>query len=50
LLPEQQVALVHTVFNLATAIAALIALPFGWKKIERWLKNNPLGNDELPSD
>jgi phosphate:Na+ symporter len=41
LLPVQQVALVHTVFNVATAITTLIALPFVWKKIDHWLKSNP---------
>lgn len=50
LMPVQQVALVHTVFNLATAIIALILLPFCWKKIEHWLKNNPAINDKRLSD
>lgn len=35
---DQQIALVHTVFNLATAIIALVALPHIWKTINQWLK------------
>lgn len=38
LMPVQQVALVHTVFNVVTAITALITLPFVWEKIDHWLK------------
>jgi len=34
LLPVQQAALVHTVFNVATALTALILLPFVWKKLK----------------
>lgn len=34
LMPVQQVALVHTVFNVATTITALIRLPFVWEKID----------------
>ncbi len=45
LLPVQQVALVHTVFNVATAITTLIVLPFVWKKIDYWLNNNSNGYD-----
>lgn len=34
----QQVALVHTVFNLATAGAALLLMPHIWPQLSTWLK------------
>jgi len=34
---DQQIALVHTVFNLATASVALITLPYIWPALTRWL-------------
>jgi phosphate:Na+ symporter len=34
---DQKVALAHTVFNLATAIVALLILPKAWPRIHRWL-------------
>jgi phosphate:Na+ symporter len=33
----QQVALVHTVFNFAAAIAALLMLPHIWPRLKSWL-------------
>ena len=36
----QQVALVHTVFNLAAATAALLVLPRIWPHLQGWLKAN----------
>lgn len=33
-----QVALVHTVFNLAAAIAALLLMPHAWQPLNPWLK------------
>ncbi len=38
---DQQIALVHTVFNLTTAFIALLALPYLWKSINQWLKLAP---------
>ena len=35
--PEQQVALVHTLFNLAAALVALLALPRAWPRLQPWL-------------
>lgn len=35
--PVEQVALVHTFFNLAAAIVALCILPYVWKHIALWL-------------
>jgi len=35
--PSQQVALVHTLFNLATALIALPMVPYLWPRLERWL-------------
>jgi len=37
LTPVEQVALVHTVFNLFAALVALCGLPFVWRQIEAWL-------------
>jgi phosphate:Na+ symporter len=34
---DQQVALVHTLFNLTAAIVALIILPHAWPVLSRWL-------------
>lgn len=34
----QQVALVHTVFNFAAAVMALLLLPRSWPRIDTWLK------------
>jgi phosphate:Na+ symporter len=34
---DQKIALVHTVFNLVTAIVALIILPHIWSALSRWL-------------
>jgi len=34
---SQQVAMVHTVFNLAAALIALLILPWVWSRIDRWL-------------
>lgn len=34
----QQVALVHTVFNLAAAIVALLLMPHAWPRLDAWLK------------
>jgi len=36
---SQQVAMVHTVFNLATALIALLLLPWGWQHIDHWLRH-----------
>lgn len=33
----EQVALVHTIFNLVAAMVALLGLPFAWRHIETWL-------------
>jgi len=38
---DQQIALVHTVFNLAAATAALIILPHIWPVLKRWLNRTP---------
>lgn len=38
---DQQIALVHTVFNLTSAFIALMALPHIWKSINQWLKVMP---------
>ncbi|PKO84379.1 MAG: hypothetical protein CVU17_04320 [Betaproteobacteria bacterium HGW-Betaproteobacteria-11] len=35
---SEQVALVHTAFNLAAAFIALLALPFAWPRISGWLR------------
>jgi phosphate:Na+ symporter len=37
--PSQQVALVHTLFNLTAALAALLLLPYLWPRLERWLNS-----------
>lgn len=34
----EQVALVHTVFNLSAAAAALLFMPHVWPRLDRWLK------------
>jgi phosphate:Na+ symporter len=34
---DQKVALAHTIFNLATAIVALLILPKAWPRIHHWL-------------
>jgi len=34
---DQKIALVHTVFNLVTAIVALFILPHIWPALNRWL-------------
>jgi len=44
LTPGQQVAMVHTVFNLAAAIAALLLLPHLWPRINRWLNKETMQN------
>lgn len=44
LTPGQQVAMVHTVFNLAAAIAALLLLPHLWPRINRWLNKETAQN------
>lgn len=44
LTPGQQVAMVHTVFNLAAAIAALLLLPHLWPRINRWLNKETVQN------
>jgi hypothetical protein len=36
----QQVALVHTVFNLAAAIVALLILPYLWPNLKNWLEKS----------
>lgn len=38
---SQQVAMVHTVFNLAAAVVALLVLPHLWPRINRWLNKEP---------
>lgn len=38
---DQKIALVHTMFNLITAIAALIILPHAWPTLNRWLNREP---------
>lgn len=38
---DQQIALVHTTFNLATATVALIILPHIWPALNRWLNREP---------
>lgn len=38
---DQQIALVHTTFNLATATVALIILPHAWPALNRWLNRKP---------
>lgn len=38
--PSQQVAMVHTVFNLAASIITLLLLPYLWPKISRWLNKD----------
>lgn len=35
--PSQQVAMVHTLFNLAAALAALPLVPHLWPRLQRWL-------------
>ena len=50
LMPVQQVALVHTVFNMAAAIIALILLPFCWQKIQYWLENSAVINEDAAAD
>lgn len=39
--PSERVALVHTVFNLAAALAALALLPGLWPRIHAWLGARP---------
>jgi phosphate:Na+ symporter len=39
LAPVEQVALVHTVFNLSAAFVILLLLPLMWHHIEQWLKH-----------
>jgi phosphate:Na+ symporter len=39
LAPSEQVALVHTLFNLAAVLAALPLVPWLWPRLERWLNN-----------
>lgn len=34
----QQVAMVHTVFNLAAALVALLLIPHIWQRLDAWLK------------
>lgn len=34
---EEQVAMVHTIFNLVAAVVALLILPYVWRHIEAWL-------------
>lgn len=34
----QQVAMVHTVFNLAAALVALLLMPHAWPRLDAWLK------------
>jgi phosphate:Na+ symporter len=45
LAPSEQVALVHTLFNLAAALAALPLVPWLWPRLERWL-NHTIKQDE----
>lgn len=35
---SEQVAMVHTVFNLAATVVALLLLPYIWPRLETWLK------------
>lgn len=44
--PSQQVAMVHTVFNLAAAVVTLLLLPYFWPKISRWLHRETLPSAE----
>jgi len=44
LTPGQQVAMVHTVFNIAAAVAALLLLPHLWPRINRWLNKETVQN------
>jgi len=41
LTPAQQVAMVHTVFNLCAALAALLALPWIWPRLQALLLREP---------
>lgn len=40
IMATQQVALVHTVFNLAAAIVALLILPYLWPNLKNWLEKS----------
>ncbi len=42
--PSQQVAIVHTVFNLSATIAALLIIPHVWPKISRWLHKDQVNH------
>ncbi|MDP3607775.1 MAG: Na/Pi symporter [Methylophilus sp.] len=44
LAPIEQVAMVHTVFNLITALVTLMLLPLVWSKIELWLMAKETNN------
>lgn len=35
---SEQVAMVHTVFNLAATVVAILLLPYTWPRFETWLK------------
>jgi phosphate:Na+ symporter len=37
-LPDQKVAILHSLFNLTAAISALATLPFVWHRLEFWLE------------
>jgi phosphate:Na+ symporter len=41
----EQVALVHTIFNLMAAVVALLGLPFAWRHIETWLSRSDEAED-----
>lgn len=38
---SHQVALVHTVFNVAAAVVALLIMPRAWSRLEPWLHSTP---------
>lgn len=40
----EQVALVHTAFNLAAAIVALLLMPYAWPRLESWLRKGLPGS------
>jgi len=47
--PSQQVAMVHTVFNLAASIVTLLLLPYFWPRISRWLHKGVINESSSTS-
>lgn len=45
---SDQVALVHTVFNLAAAVAALLLMPLAWPRLQPWLARGTYRPESFP--